>query len=123
MIENNDIETLNILCSMDVILSNKLIMGLYSEFHQNLIYRATFKFIDWLDTKFNVHLPLRLHRVNHLGNEKVHFTLRCRTFTQSLFFNIEFNQDGTLEFSNESGFNLGADFSQEIINEYQKIVA
>ena len=113
MINNNDLKTLDILCSLDETLSNNTIITLQPDFHKILIHHATLKMTDWLTQKFQMPLSFRLERVNLLGEQNVHFTLSCRSFAQSLFFNIDFNKDGKFTFSSNVDFNADIHIQKE----------
>ncbi|BCE00109.1 hypothetical protein [Marinicellulosiphila megalodicopiae] len=102
---SEELDTLNILNSIELALPHQSMIALYCEAQQSLINRATFKLINWLKVKFNLALPLRLHKVNSFGDDYINFTLRCTAFSQILFFNIEFNINGDFEFTSDTGFN------------------
>ena len=108
MINDNDLNTLELLCSLDETLNSNTIITTQADYHQKLIQHATLKMTDWLTNKFKMPLSFHLDNVISTDKQSVHFTLSCKNFAQSLFFNIKFNQNGNFEFSSN------VDFSAEI---------
>ena len=115
MINISDLNTLEILCSLDETLSNNTIIAMQPDFHQQLIHQATLKMASWLIHKFKMTLSFHLDRVSFLGDKGVHFTLICNSFAQSLFFNIKFDQNGQFEFSSNVDFNADIYIQKEVI--------
>ncbi|MCJ8312862.1 MAG: hypothetical protein HRU38_05065 [Saccharospirillaceae bacterium] len=122
MANNNDLNTLDILCALDKTLSDNATAPFQTDIHLNLIHRATFKLSQWLLTKFNTSLSLRLIKSHYIDEETIHITLRHKTFARSLTFNFEFNQNGDLAFSKTEHFRVSLQINQHF-EDHQKYVA